>query len=497
LGSLVRASAHQSRPATGDRPRPARQGGQGPRPDRAPRTGPGAPGRPGSSTGLTPPAWAASARERAEPARPGRFSTAASTNRPTARDLARVNSPQPTAMYFSQIRVDPSDDKYVYVCGIHSTAPATAAKDVPAQRRQRRPPRPARPVDRPARRPHVLVGCDGGFYPPPTTHGPLGRLPHNVAIGQFYHVASTRAALPGLRRPADNAAGAGRHTLDGRGPVNADWVMVGGGDGFVCRVDPQDPTRFYTEGPGTATGPPQPAHRPVRLPAPARPAGKPPYRFKLEHALHPVATNGRTSSTRPATTCSARSPGQRRPVISPRSRAPSPAAARRCRVAAQPQPALRRQRRRLPVGDARRQCHWTNVVDRVGLPGPRWVASIEPSRHVEGGSTWLRRPRSDDDEPYLYVSEDYGQSWKSIRSNLPAGSTRVLRRGPGQPGRALLRHRVPPCGCRSTAARRGPAEQQPATVAVPSWPSTRRRASMVAATHGRSLWVLDVCPCGR
>src|SRR5262249_27040714 len=30
----------------------------------------------------------------------------------------RINSIDPRPMYFSQVRVDPSDDKYLYVCGI-------------------------------------------------------------------------------------------------------------------------------------------------------------------------------------------------------------------------------------------------------------------------------------------------------------------------------------------------------------------------------------------
>src|SRR5207247_8546504 len=31
------------------------------------------------------------------------------------------------------------------------------------------------------------------------------------------------------------------------GPVNAEWFMVGSGDGFVCRVDPDDPDIVYSE----------------------------------------------------------------------------------------------------------------------------------------------------------------------------------------------------------------------------------------------------------
>ena len=33
----------------------------------------------------------------------------------------------------------------------------------------------------------------------------------------------------------------------------------------------------------------------------------------------------------------------------------------------------------------------------------------------------------------FFVSEDYGQTWKSLRSNLPMGTTRVLREDPKNP----------------------------------------------------------------
>jgi hypothetical protein len=65
----------------------------------------------------------------------------------------------------------------------------------------------------------------------------------------------------------------------------------------------------------------------------------------------------------------------------------------------------------------------------AGLSGPRWVASIEPSRTADGRCyVCLDGHRSDDDKPYLFVTEDYGASWKPVVGNLPAfGSTRVLR----------------------------------------------------------------------
>src|SRR5206468_3084670 len=71
---------------------------------------------------------------------------------------------------------------------------------------------------------------------------------------------------------------------------------------------------------------------------------------------------------------------------------------------------------------------WTKVAAKVGLPGPRWVATIEASRFAEGRAyIAFDAHRSDDDEPYVYATEDFGQTWKSLRANLPVGSSRVLR----------------------------------------------------------------------
>src|SRR5205085_12604085 len=74
---------------------------------------------------------------------------------------------------------------------------------------------------------------------------------------------------------------------------------------------------------------------------------------------------------------------------------------------------------------------WTDLTEKfrgAGLPGPRWVSSIEPSR-INAGRCYIvfDGHRSNDDEPYIFVTEDFGQSWRSLRGNLPTGSARVLR----------------------------------------------------------------------
>jgi hypothetical protein len=72
---------------------------------------------------------------------------------------------------------------------------------------------------------------------------------------------------------------------------------------------------------------------------------------------------------------------------------------------------------------------WTRIDERVGLPGPRYVDSIEPSRFAEGRVyVAFDGHRSNDDAPHAYVSEDFGTTWRSLNDTLPqVGSTRALR----------------------------------------------------------------------
>src|SRR5207245_1918443 len=59
---------------------------------------------------------------------------------------------------------------------------------------------------------------------------------------------------------------------------------------------------------------------------------------------------------------------------------------------------------------------WTNIALNCGLPGPRWVASIEPSRYVEGRAyVAFDCHRSDEDDPCVFLTEDFGKTWKSLR----------------------------------------------------------------------------------
>ncbi|UCD76180.1 MAG: PDZ domain-containing protein, partial [Phycisphaerales bacterium] len=131
------------------------------------------------------------------------------------------------------------------------------------------------------------------------------------------------------------------------------------------------------------------------------------------------------------------------------------------------------------------------------LPGPRWVSAIEPSRHKPGRVyVTFDGHRSNDDEPYIFASEDYGKTWRSIRANLPtsAGSTRVIRED-------ITNGNILYLGAEFSAwvsVDRGGSwtklNSNLPTVAVHEFAQHPTSGELVAATHGRSLWILDVTP---
>ncbi|HMO36689.1 MAG TPA: hypothetical protein PKA06_11660, partial [Gemmatales bacterium] len=137
---------------------------------------------------------------------------------------------------------------------------------------------------------------------------------------------------------------------------------------------------------------------------------------------------------------------------------------------------------------------WTNVTKNIGLPGDRWVATIEASRFVEGRAyVCFDAHRSNDDKPYVYVTQDFGATWKPIMANLPAfGSTRCLREDVVNPD--LLY-----CGTEFAifaSIDRGLSwtkiNNNLPTVAIHEVAVHPTAGEIVVATHGRSLWVLDV-----
>lgn len=72
---------------------------------------------------------------------------------------------------------------------------------------------------------------------------------------------------------------------------------------------------------------------------------------------------------------------------------------------------------------------WTNITGK--LPKNFWVSTVVASAHKEGRVyASLNGYRWDNFEPMIYVSENYGASWKPISSGLPKEPVNVIKEDP-------------------------------------------------------------------
>ena len=131
----------------------------------------------------------------------------------------------------------------------------------------------------------------------------------------------------------------------------------------------------------------------------------------------------------------------------------------------------------------------------AGLAEDRWISEIIASEH-EANTVYLAQngKRNDDFTPYLWKSTDLGQSWTSIVGNIPLGTINVIREDPKDPKMLYVGTDigvyVSMDGGGSWACL---GKDLPSTF-VHDLQVHPRDDFLVAATHGRGIWVLDVRP---
>ena len=130
----------------------------------------------------------------------------------------------------------------------------------------------------------------------------------------------------------------------------------------------------------------------------------------------------------------------------------------------------------------------------ANLPQDKWVSSISPSPHDESTVfISLTGYRDDDFRTYLYVSEDYGQNWKSLQGNIPDESVNIIIQDPINED---LLYVGTDHGTYMSFDKGSHWEHLNQIPNVASYDMIvhPRDNELVVATHGRSVYVLDVKP---
>ena len=136
---------------------------------------------------------------------------------------------------------------------------------------------------------------------------------------------------------------------------------------------------------------------------------------------------------------------------------------------------------------------WQDVAGK--LPKDRWVSRVEASSHqLERAYVTLNGYRDDDIRAYVYRTDDLGKHFKDISKGLPAEAVNVIREDPlmedilyvgTDRGVYVSTDR----GDSWTALQGGLPN-----VPVHDLVVHPRERELVAGTHGRSIWIVDVLP---
>lgn len=406
----------------------------------------------------------------------------------------RVNSLIPRPFYYGKIRIDPSDASRVYVLGISFHRSTDGGKTFDTRGGAgTHPDHHALWID-PHDPDHLILGNDGGVYQTwdrCATWDFLDRLP----LAQFYGVAVDDSVpyhvAGGLQ---DNGTWYGpSRSRRPSGILTEDFVTVNGGDGFQAAFDPDDANVLYCESQNGAivrvnvkTGDRAGVSKPEG--SEHRWQWDTPFLISPHNAAtllfagtHVVRSVDRGASHKVVSPNLARTEWGSATVLSWSSRDED-------RIyAGTDDGAL------WTTGDGGKT--WESLLDRLGTPRPMYVSSIEASRHSRDRVyVTIDGHRDDDTAPYLLASEDAGQTFTRLGADLPDGSLHCVVEDPRNPDLLFVGSEF---SC-FVSLDRGKTFSEFATgmptVAVHDLVIHPRERELVAATHGRGIYIADIAP---
>ncbi|MBX3097755.1 MAG: hypothetical protein KF812_12935 [Fimbriimonadaceae bacterium] len=422
---------------------------------------------------------------------------------------SRQSNLNPRPFYFSEIRVSPRNENRLYVLGVSLHISTDGGHTFRQQNDNVHSDWHAFWIDENDGN-HLIAGTDGGVSQSrdgANTWESFTQMP----LGQFYHVSADNRkpywVYGGLQ---DNGSWAGPTQTRRGGVIAENWMSVGGGDGFTVYPDPNDWTTVYSESQGGA----------LQRQDVLRGGGRSirvrdqDLRFNWHTPFILSPHNSQTIYVGSQYLYKSVNRGDIWQRISPDLTTNDPtkqlppvgdiqsSAENHCTIVAISESP------RIPgviwVGtdDGNVQvtedggATWTNVRPNVpGVPQFTYVRTVEASRHADGRCyVAFDGHRNNDYKPYVYVTEDYGKSWKALSDNLPlSSSTYVCREGIINPDLLVVGGEFGMC----FSIDRG---ESWAKYQTGNWPTVRvddfylhpRENDLVIATHGRSLWTVPI-----
>jgi len=140
---------------------------------------------------------------------------------------------------------------------------------------------------------------------------------------------------------------------------------------------------------------------------------------------------------------------------------------------------------------------WANLTGRFpGVPPRTWVTRVEPS-HFDSATCYVTFDghRDDVNRPFVYVTNDFGRTFRSLAATLPPTTfVHVVREDPRRRSLLFLGTEQAAYVSFDTGAAWHRLDEGMPTVPVHDLAIHPRDRVLVAATHGRSIWTMDIGP---
>jgi photosystem II stability/assembly factor-like uncharacterized protein len=432
----------------------------------------------------------------------------------------KMSSTNPRPMYYSQIRIDPSNDQRIWALGASMYVSEDGGKTFRTDY--------VRGVHgdhhamwiNPDNSNHMVLGSDGGIYWS-YDRGRTWDFVNSLPLGQFYEVGYD------MRKPyyvygglQDNGSWGGPSATWYRvGITNEDWFRIGGGDGFYVQVDPTDHNLIYAESQNgnlfrfdlnsgeSKSIRPQPDDENET------------YRFNWNSPIvispHDIKTiyyggnkafkstdRGETwEASIDLTTQQDRDKLHLMGVVSDKDTlSRNDGIAYYGDIITISESPLKKGLLFAGTDDGNLQVSrdegktWKNVMGKVpGVPKYTYVSRIVASRFDEGTAyVTLDGHRNDDFKAYVFMTSDYGESWRSISSNLPIGGTvNVIREHHKNPNLLFVGTERGAYVTIDRGRKWVKIKGNFPIVPVDDIAIHPRENDLIFGTHGRSIWVLD------
>ncbi len=417
--------------------------------------------------------------------------------------------------YYSQIRIDPSDDKVVYVFSGGAYVSKNMGKKFKAISSGTHSDHHALWID-PENPKHLIDGNDGGIDITYDSGKNWHAIKH-MAVAEVYQIGfdfqKPYHVFCGLQ---DNGVWGGPSaTYDSAGIVNDDWYVLDVmGDGFFVKPDPSDHNIIYGNyqmngltrvdqriGLGRGIRPEASIHEPV-------------YRFNWNSPIHISPHDPKTVYTGGNFLFRTHNGGQNWEIISPDLSTNDPekqkdsggvitmdntGAEIHCTILTIAESPVQKGVIWCGTDDGNVQItrddgkSWENVVENIpGLPENTWCSRIEAS-HFEVGTAYAAFDghRMDDYSTYLYKTNDFGKSWTSIKSGLPFGWVHVIREDIRNENLLFVGTEFGIFASLDQGKTWFSLKNDMPTTAVRDIAVHPRENDLIIGTHGRGIWIMD------